>query len=158
MANFCVECGSPLTTGPFCTSCGTDARSMTQSGQVQPHSPSTQPLHATAAGRHAGSPAVTTLPAPSVPQPASPRNGMSTLAKLGIAAVAIIFVGGAAGAVGVYYVAHRVSQKIHQTADRILGSTSDSTANSDGTGSVLGKSESGRSAESGTMGDVCRLL
>jgi hypothetical protein len=83
---------------------------------------------------------------------------MSTLAKLGIVAVAIIFVGGAAGAVGVYYVAHRVSQKIHQAADGILGPNSGSGTTSDGKGPGLGESESGRSAESGTMGDVCRLL
>jgi len=154
MANFCVECGSPLTTGPFCTSCGTDARGMTQSGQVQPHSPSTQPLHATAAGRHAGSPAVTTLPAPSVPQPASPRNGMSTLAKLGIAAVAIIFVGGAAGAVGVYYVAHKASQKYHEMSEQILGSSSDSSTKP-GSGAI-GADSPGSS--NGSLGNVCRFL
>jgi hypothetical protein len=74
---------------------------------------------------------------------------MSALAKLGIAAVAIIFVGGAAGAVGVYYVAHRVSQKIHQASDGILGSSSDANSSSDSGGSA---------SKSGTMGDVCRLL
>jgi hypothetical protein len=83
---------------------------------------------------------------------------MSTLAKLGIAAVAIIFVGGAAGVIGVYYVAHRVSQKIHQTTDRILGSTSDSTGNSSRSSFRSGETESGNSAETGTMGDVCRFL
>jgi hypothetical protein len=83
---------------------------------------------------------------------------LSTLAKLGIAAVVIIFVGGAAGVVGVYYLAHRVSQKIHQVSDGILGSSSDSSTISHGEGSGVGSSESGRSAESGTMGDVCRLL
>jgi hypothetical protein len=83
---------------------------------------------------------------------------MSTLAKLGIAALVIIFVGGAAGAVGVYYVAHKVSQKYHQVSDEILGSGSDSSTISHGEGSGVGASESGRSAESGTMGDVCRLL
>lgn len=92
------------------------------------------------------------------PTAAPAKQGLSGLAKVGIAAVAIIFVGGAAGVVGVYYVAHRVSQKIHQTADGILGSDSKSGSTSDGEGSGLGKSESGRSAESGTMGDVCRLL
>jgi hypothetical protein len=83
---------------------------------------------------------------------------MSTLAKLGIVSVGIIFVGGAAGAVGVYDVAHRVSQKIHRAADGILGPDSGSGTTSDGKDSGLGESESGRSAESGTMGDVCRLL
>jgi len=79
---------------------------------------------------------------------------MSALAKVGIAAVAILFVGGAAGAVGVYYVAHRVSQRIHQAADGILGSSTSSYEE----GSGSGGSGSGRSAESGTVGDTCRLL
>jgi len=80
---------------------------------------------------------------------------MSTLAKLGIAAVAIIFVGGAAGAVGVYYVAHRVSQKYHEVSDGILGSSSDSRNNAEGSG----QTESGSSSSSsGSMGNVCRFL
>jgi hypothetical protein len=83
---------------------------------------------------------------------------LSTLAKVGIAALVIIFVGGAAGVVGVYYLAHRVSQKIHQVSDGILRSSSDSSTISHGEGSGVAASESGRSAESGTMGDVCRLL
>src|SRR5579864_1414776 len=140
MGKFCVKCGAPLNAGPFCVKCGADMRSV---GLPTPQAPSSLEQMPTA------------QPVPAPPSPAKQR--MSTLAKLGIAAVVIIFVGGA-GVVGVYYVAHRVSQKIHQTADRILGSTSDSTAHSDGTDSVLGKTESGRSAESGTMGDVCRLL
>ena len=69
---------------------------------------------------------------------------MSALAKLGIAAVAIILVGGAAGVVGVYYVAHKVSQKIHQVSDEILGSGSGSGSNSEREGSGSGESESGR--------------
>lgn len=142
MGKFCVKCGAPLNGGPFCVKCGADTRKVATPTPQSPDSvaqmPSTQP--ATAPN----------------PQPAKQR--MSALSKLGIAAVAIIFVGGAAGAVGVYYVAHRVSQKIHHTADGILGSTSDSITNSDGKGSGLGEAESGRSAESGTIGDVCRFL
>jgi hypothetical protein len=143
MAKFCVKCGAPLGAGPFCVKCGADTRQMAGSPQPQ------------AAQTPAQAPPTQTIPSSS-PVPAT--QGMSTLAKLGIAAVAIIFVGGAAGAVGVYYVAHRVSQKIHQTADGFLGSSSDSHTASDGEGSSLGTSEPGRSAESGTMGDVCRLL
>lgn len=141
MGKFCVKCGAPLNAGPFCVKCGADMRSVgapAQSPQPVVQMPSTQPAQ------------------PPSPMPA--KQGMSTLAKVGIAAVAIIFVGGAAGAVGVYYVAHRVSQKIHRTAVEILGSEADSKTASDSEGSGLGKSESGRSADSGTMGDVCRLL
>ena len=142
MGKFCVKCGAPLNGGPFCVKCGADMRS------VAPPTPQS-------AGSVAQMP--NTQPAP-VPSPQPSKQGMSALAKLGIAAVAIIFVGGAAGAVGVYYVAHRVSQKIHQVADGILAPNSGSGPTSDGKGSGLGESESGRSAESGTMGNVCRLL
>ncbi|HLV87936.1 MAG TPA: hypothetical protein VKV39_13215 [Candidatus Sulfotelmatobacter sp.] len=91
-------------------------------------------------------------------RPAPGKQGMSTLAKLGIVAVVIIFVGGAAGAVGLYYVAHRINQKIHQTAEQFLESNSDSSKNSAGKGSGLGESGPGRSAEGGTIVDACRLL
>jgi hypothetical protein len=142
MGKFCVKCGAPLNAGPFCVKCGADMRSFVSSPSESP-----QP--------------VVQMPSTPAAQPVSPapaKQGMSTLAKLGIAAVVIIFVGGAAGVVGVYYVAHRVSQKIHQAADGILSSTSDSHAVSDRGGSASGKSESERSADSGTMGDVCRFL
>ena len=142
MGKFCVRCGAPLNGGPFCVKCGADMRSVA-------------PLTPQSAGSIAQMPSTQPAPAPN-PEPS--KQGMSALAKLGIAAVVIIFVGGAAGVVGVYYLAHRVSQKIHQTAEGILGSSPDSATNSAGKGSGLGEPESGRSAESGTMGDVCRLL
>ena len=151
MPNFCVKCGSPLSGGPFCVKCGADRRNLVSPAQVQPSQPLSeqvqvpQPTQITPA---------TLGPSTSVP----PKESMSALAKLGIAAVAIIFVGGAAGVAGVYYVAHRVSLKIHQMEDRILGSSSDSRAISHKEGSGSGGPESGRSAGSGTMGDVCRLL
>ncbi len=107
MGKFCVKCGAPLNSGPFCVKCGADMRSVGTPTSQSPH-------------RFVQMPTESTLPPSSEPA----KQGMSALAKFGIAAVAIIFVGGAAGAVGVYYVAHRVSQKIHQTEDRILGSSS----------------------------------
>jgi len=94
-----------------------------------------------------------TPPSATAPPPAN--NKMSPLAKLGIAAVAIIFVGGAAGVVGVYYVAHRVSQKIHQATDGILGSSSDSSSGSSGSAQ---SDSAGSGAASSSMGNVCRLL
>jgi hypothetical protein len=142
MANFCVKCGAPFASGSFCVKCGADMRSIGAGLSKAPQEIVQMP----------------TTKQAQPPTPAPTKQGMSALAKLGIAAVAIIFVGGAAGAVGVYYVAHRVSQKIHQAADGVLGSGSDSSTTSHGEGSGLGRSESERSAESGTMGDVCRLL
>jgi len=157
MANFCVKCGSPLTSGPFCTKCGTDARGVTHSAQVQPASALPEPPQAMAPAVHTGPQSVITPPE-AVARPAASKKGMSTLAKVGVAALGVILVGGAAGAVGVYYVAHRVSQKIHQTEDRILGSTSDSS----GDKSVPGGSPSGEDSagthSDNSMGDVCRFL
>jgi len=116
MEKFCVKCGAPLNSGPFCVKCGTDMRSVGTPTAQSPNSvvqmPNTQAM--------------------STPSQTPTEPGMSTLAKLGIAAVAILFVGGAAGAVGVYYVAHKVSHKYHEVSGGILGSTSDSAANSSG--------------------------
>lgn len=151
MPNFCVKCGSSQSGGPFCVKCGADRRNLVSPAQVQPSQPLSeqvqvpQPTQITPA---------TVGPSTSVP----PKEGMSALAKLGIPAVAIIFVGGAAGVAGVYYVAHKVTQKYHEVSDEIRGSSSHSGTMSDGEGSGSGEAESGRSAESGTMGDVCRLL
>lgn len=144
MPNFCVKCGAPLSGGPFCVKCGADARSLVPS--VQPQAP------ARVAQPPSSDPASVTGTA------ASAKQGMSALAKLGIAAVAIIFVGGAAGAVGVYYVAHRVSQKIHQTENQILASgrnTSGDKAAPDDSPSA-GSTDGAHSDSS--MGDVCRFL
>ena len=106
--------------------------------------------------------AVVQTPPPSRPNTAgagTAKQGLSALAKLGIAAVVIIFVGGAVGIAGVYYVAHRVSQKIHQATDGILGSSSDSSSNSSSKDSGLaGSSSAGSSGGSAIVGDVCRLL
>ena len=132
MPSFCVKCGEQLGTGPFCVKCGADTRNAVPTSPESPQ-PAAQ------------------IPAPQIAPVASPvpaKQGMSTLAKLGIAAVVIIFVGGALGAFGLYYVAHRVSQKIHETTDGILGSSSDSSGNT-----------SSRSSDaSRSIGDPCRFL
>ena len=134
MPNFCVKCGSPLS-GPFCVKCGADARSVVPS--VQPQSP----------------PTVAKLPSPptasAASTPTSAKQGMSALAKLGIAAVAVVFVGGAAAAGGLYYVAHRVIQRVHQMEATFSGSDSNSTSNSP---------NSQLPSDGGTTNDVCRLL
>src|SRR6185437_15602193 len=83
-----------------------------------------------------------------VPPSTSTNKKMSPLAKLGIAAVVIFFVGGALAIGGVYYVAHRVSQKIHQEAGDLLG-TSSSSDNA---------SSSSSDSSDNSLGDVCRFL
>ena len=129
MPNFCVKCGSPLSGGPFCVKCGADARNVVPSVQLA------IAIKRTAATHHnARRPAFKT---------GSPeaQKGMSSLAKLGIAAVAIIFVGGAAGVVGVYYVAHKVSQKYHEVSDEILGSGSGSGSDTEDGSANAGSKE-----------------
>ena len=147
MANFCVKCGSPLTSGPFCTKCGT--RSPLQAVPAQPYSTPAQPAPAVSPAQTGPQPV---NPAPATTQPASAKAGMSSVAKFVIAAVVIIFVGGAAAAVGLYYVAHRVSQKVHQVSDGILGSNSDSSSADNAS------SSDSRASSDNSLGDVCRFL
>ncbi len=156
MANFCVKCGSALTSGPFCTKCGADARSVPQSAQPQPASLPTPLQVAVPAPQTGPPPAVIAPPSgPAVARPVAPKKGMSTLA---IAAVGIIFVGGAAGAAGVYYVAHRVSQKVHQAEDRILGSSSHTSGDKSAPSDSPSGAHSAGTRSDNSMGDVCRFL
>jgi hypothetical protein len=131
MANFCTRCGSPLT-GPFCVKCGAHMRPSATSATQPPVQQNVE----TAAPEVVPGP-VATPASPTLPPPVTDKK-MSPLAKLGIAAVVIVFVGGALAAGGIYYVAHRVSQKIHQVSDGILGSNSDSTSR------LLSKEDVGR--------------
>ncbi len=141
MANFCTKCGTPLT-GRFCVKCGADMLQSTASVLVP-------------AQQNSGA-APETLPAGIAAPPASETGSlvtnkkMSPLAKLGIAAVVVVFIGGALAAGGVYYVAHRVSQEIHEEAGSILGSN----AASGGPDSSGGTSGSGNTSGNGT----CSLL
>jgi hypothetical protein len=163
-STFCVKCGSPLGTGPFCVTCGADARSVAASA----------PSQAAASVPVASVPVASATPQPVlvqpvvsqtvVAQPPAAQQGMSTLAKLGIAAVAVVLVVGAAGAVGAYYVVHKVTDKYHEAKSEILnaasGSTSDSSTSADssnGSGSAGSGSDSSDSSTA-TMGNVCRFL
>ena len=136
MANFCVKCGATLSGGPFCMKCGADAR-----GVVMPVQP------------QAVAPPLASVPAPAPQISLAPlsaqagKQGMSALAKLGIAAVVIIFVGGATAMGGIYYVAHRVSQKIHEEARDIPWPDSDSGSN--------GSAKSGSSSAATGKIDAC---
>lgn len=146
MGNFCVKCGSPLPGGPFCTKCGT--RSQSEHGQ--PSTIPEQPALGTSPAQPGPQPV---NPVPATTQPASAKAGMSSSAKFAIAAVVILFLGGAAtAAVGFYYVAHRVSQKVHQVSDGILGSNSDSSSSDNAS-----SSDSSASSDN-SMGNVCRFL
>ncbi len=144
MANFCVNCGAPLSGGLFCVKCGADTRNPATPAQTQPP-PQTAPA-----------PAIMPVQMPAqqvglpVAQPAAAKAGMSTLAKLGIAAVVVFFVGGVLAIGGLYYAAHRISQKIHEEAGSLLGSSSGSASPDSSTGGTVSGNARGI--------DVCRLL
>jgi hypothetical protein len=152
MAKFCVTCGTPLGTGPFCVKCGADARSVAQPVQPQLASVPVPPPQAAPATQAGPQPVI----APPAAQPVAAKQGMSTLAKLGIAALAVVLVVGAAGAVGVYYVAHKVTQKYHEVSDGILGSSSGSGSNAENGSGDAGSKES--SSANSSLGNVCRFL
>ncbi len=131
MANFCAKCGAPLSGGLFCAKCGEDTRNTATSAKPQP---------ASAPGQ---------LPSLAAVHTATAKQGMSPLAKLGIAAVVIIFVGGGLAVAGMFYAAHRVSEKYHEIKDGITG-------NASADGSTI--SNSSRSPNSASGGDPCRYL
>jgi hypothetical protein len=100
MAGFCRNCGSPLADGQgFCTRCGSPA-----SGPPRPQTP----LQATPQPRPA-------TPAP-LPQAAAarPSKSGSTLIKVLLVFVVVIFLFGAISVAGIWYVAHRARQKFHE--------------------------------------------
>jgi hypothetical protein len=148
MANFCTKCGTPLT-GRFCVKCGADISQSTTPVPPQPVQQNAGTAVPKAVPAPVGGPAFATVP-PLVPNNLVTNKRMSLLAKLGIAAVVVVFVGGALAVGGLYYAAHRISQKIHEEAESMLGSSS---------GSASPGSSSGRTISGNPGGiDVCRLL
>jgi hypothetical protein len=100
MAGFCRNCGSPLADGQgFCTRCGTPA-----SGPPRPQTPpeaAPQPRPATPAA----------LPQAAA---AAPTKSGSTLIKVLLVFLVVIFLFGAIGVAGIWFVAHRARQKFHE--------------------------------------------
>ncbi len=133
MAGFCRNCGSPLDDGQgFCARCGT----ATSGPPARPSaSPSTPP---SSAPRPQSPPQAAPPPraaAPAAPAQAAapvPSKSGSTLIKILLIFLVVIFVFGAVGIAGIWYVAHRVKQKVHE-----IGLDDLSTANAN-RGPVLG--------------------
>jgi len=127
MPNFCPSCGTPSSGAAFCVKCGTHLASQPAPAPAQP------------------APAANYTPPPAATYtPAAPRQGMSTLAKVGIAFLVFVVFIGIVGVAGALYVAHRVKQKVHEIAAALPDSSSSSPANS--------------SSSSSTFGNVCRFL
>ena len=115
MAGFCRNCGSPLDDGQgFCARCGTPA----SGPPVRPTAPSSSApssvLRPQAPPEAAPEPRPL-APAPAVPAAAAaPTKSGGTLIKILLIFLVVIFILGAAGVAGIWFVAHRVNQKVHE--------------------------------------------
>lgn len=145
MSTFCRNCGTSVNdTVKFCGKCGTPTAGLPVQGV--PTNPS--------AASNAPNAAASSIPAASGQVgggAAAGSKGLSTGAKIAIAAIVIIFVGGGVAVAGMAYAAHRVSQKFHAMVKGEVGGD-DAPASGHGGGS------SGSSASSSSFGNVCRYL
>jgi hypothetical protein len=152
VTRFCNKCGAPVA-GRFCGKCGADAlaspASVANSAPQSVNSPTPQPISGSATA-----------------SPASTKGSPLTKILIGFAVVVITV--GALAIGGVYYVVHRVKEKVHEVAqesglssdgrssssgDSVLGSISKAVS---GSGSRTDSSGSGNNG--GISGDPCRLL
>jgi hypothetical protein len=133
MAGFCRNCGGPLDDSQaFCTKCGTPASGPPVRSSAAPPPP--------AAGvPPAQRPQAALQPSPQPPAPApqaaaagSAKSG-NTLVKVLLVFLVVIFLFGAVGVAGIWYVAHRAKQKIHE-----MGLDDLSTATNEHRGPALG--------------------
>lgn len=108
MAGFCRNCGSPLDDGQgFCSRCGTPAAGSPVRPAAQP------PASSAPAARPQATPQA--MPPASVAlQATAPSKSGSTLLKVLLIFLLVIFIFGAAGVAGIWYVVHRVKQKVHE--------------------------------------------
>jgi zinc-ribbon domain len=114
MAGFCTKCGSPLEDAQaFCARCGTPAggppvRPSAAAPPPTSNAPSVPPIQTA----QSGLPSLTPVPAPQAAA-ASAKSGSRLVNVLLVFAV-VIFVFGAIGAVGIWYVVHKAKQKFHE--------------------------------------------
>jgi zinc-ribbon domain len=151
MSAFCRNCGSSLNDSvQFCGKCGTPT---TGAPIAKVPSATFNPSNAPAASPSAATPSA-------APQGvAAARTGMSTGAKVAIAAILIIFVGGGVAVAGMVYAAHRVSQRVHAIVKgEIQGDDAPNPGSGSGSGSASAGGSSRSASEKGSMGNVCRYL
>lgn len=112
MAGFCRNCGSPLADAQvFCTKCGTSA----SGPPTRPAAQAAVPPAQAAAPPPPPPPQPRAQAAPPVAQAAAatPKKGMSTAVKVLLGFVIVLFVFGAVGIAGVWYLVHLGKQKVH---------------------------------------------
>ena len=148
MSKFCGTCGSQLSEGKkFCGKCG--------AASISPQQPSSAPAQSTYTPVVQPQPAVTPVAAPA-------RS--NTLLKVGIAAVAIIFVAGIAAVGAVYYAVHKVKEKVQEVKNQVEGENPSSASPSAPGGLAALVQKATASAPSndddvgGFKGDPCRFL
>jgi hypothetical protein len=115
MAGFCRNCGSPLDDGQgFCARCGTPASGPPVRSSASPSAPPSSAPRPQTPPQAAPQPRPTAAaPAPQAAAAAPSKSG-STLVKVLLVFLVVIFVFGAIGIAGIWYVAHRVKQKVHE--------------------------------------------
>lgn len=127
MAGFCRNCGRPLADGQaFCDGCGTPASGppVRSSAAPPPPASSAPPVQR---------PSAAPQPTPSAPAPASqataapPAKSGNTLVKVLLIFLVVIFIFGAIGVAGIWYVAHRVKQGIHDVGLDDISNASSAT-------------------------------
>lgn len=152
MSKFCGTCGSPLSDAQkFCGKCGSASQPPQQAPAPAVAQTSAPPAPA----------AYTQVAQPQLVGAASPAPTQSNaLLKIGVVAVAIIFVGGIAALGAVYYVAHKVKEKAQTAARQALAERASSSPG--GLADLLQKataSASSNDADSERFkGDPCRFL
>ena len=111
MAGFCRNCGSPLDdVQAFCAGCGTPVSGPPVRSSAPPAS----------APRPQAPPQAVPQPRPTAQAPvtqavaAAPAKSGNTLVKVLLIFLVVIFLFGAVGVAGIWYVAHRVKQKVHE--------------------------------------------
>jgi hypothetical protein len=120
MAGFCRNCGRPLADGQaFCDGCGTPAAG--------------PPVRSPAAPPPSSAPPAQRPQAAPQPAAAPPAKSGNTLLKVLLVFVVVIFLFGAIGVAGIWYVAHRAKQKIHE-----MGLDDLATASNEHRGPALG--------------------
>jgi hypothetical protein len=127
MAGFCRNCGRPLADGQaFCDGCGTPASGPPVRSSAAPPPP-------TSSAPPVQRPHATPQPTPSAPAPASqatagaPAKSGNTLVKVLLIFLVVIFIFGAVGVAGIWYVAHRVKQGIHDVGLDDISNASNAT-------------------------------
>jgi hypothetical protein len=107
MAGFCRNCGRPLADGQgFCDGCGTPAAGPPVRSSGSSSAPTApQPPRPAAQAPAPMPPAAAAVPT---------KSGSSTLLKVLLIFLVVIFFFGAIGVAGIWYVAHRVKEKVHE--------------------------------------------